>query len=367
MADATAQAKSNPGTSHAKPPRGTPPRLAQTGLPLPLTPPAPSQTPAPGLWERACKALDRAGDKFRQDIQQEVRQDLALAATLPAATAITYEHKQSVNKRDITLLGNGVTLESGKRWSGTWRLDGKYQAAVKRYASAAVTVTFPKTKILGGGPYVEGKAEIAGTGDISFKGWPPQLNSANVDARGLGKGAAGIQGSLLGQSAKLYVQAQGGVRFGTGYNRPFDLAPDTVGTYVVGEAGNHVVKLKIPFVEMLSLSPQAVVTRLTLKAGQRLGEAISEVWSQPKKPTPQPTQSGGLAPQPKRDACPAPRWEAPKAPTTHTVKKGDTLWDIAQAKSGGKWTYIDLAKANADQIKNPDLIYPGQVLRFPTK
>lgn len=367
MSQATEKAKACPAPPRAgskpsaKPaPAHQPPRLAQGGLPLPLplTPPAPQPQAPKGILERAREAIGKAGQRFQQDIQQEIRTNVAIINALPAATSITYEHKIGVVKQDYTLLGTGVTVETGSRWSASYRFDGKAQTGVKRYASAAVTVTFPKTKILGGGPYIEGKGEIAGTGDISVKGWPPQFNSANVDARLIAKGAAGIQGSLFGQSAKLYFQPQGGVRAGVGVNRPFDLAPETVGTYIVGEAGNHVLKLKVPFYEMMQIQPQVVATRLALKAGQRLGEAIGSLWQSDPKPIARP------AAPPQTPAPAKPCWQPP---TTHVVKSGDTLWDITNAHSGGRWTWQQLAKANADQVKNPDLIYPGQVLRFPTK
>ncbi len=50
---------------------------------------------------------------------------------------------------------------------------------------------------------------------------------------------------------------------------------------------------------------------------------------------------------------------------TYTVKPGDSLSKIAKAVYGdaGKWNAI--YKANQDAIKNPDLIYPGQVLKLP--
>ena len=49
----------------------------------------------------------------------------------------------------------------------------------------------------------------------------------------------------------------------------------------------------------------------------------------------------------------------------YTVESGDTLWDIAaeQLGSGYKWT--EIYEANKDTIKNPDLIYVGQVIEIP--
>ena len=48
-----------------------------------------------------------------------------------------------------------------------------------------------------------------------------------------------------------------------------------------------------------------------------------------------------------------------------TVQPGSTLWAIAQERYGSGTLYTRVFKANADTIKNPDLIYPGQVFRVP--
>lgn len=49
---------------------------------------------------------------------------------------------------------------------------------------------------------------------------------------------------------------------------------------------------------------------------------------------------------------------------THTVRSGDTLWAIAKKYYGNGGQYTKIASANPD-IKNPNLIYPGQVLSIP--
>jgi nucleoid-associated protein YgaU len=49
----------------------------------------------------------------------------------------------------------------------------------------------------------------------------------------------------------------------------------------------------------------------------------------------------------------------------YTVKSGDTLSKIAQEYYGNAMKYMEIFEANTPMLKNPDLIYPGQVLRIP--
>jgi len=49
----------------------------------------------------------------------------------------------------------------------------------------------------------------------------------------------------------------------------------------------------------------------------------------------------------------------------HTVKKGDTLWAIAQKGYGDGSKYKLIFEANRPMLSHPDKIYPGQVLRIP--
>jgi nucleoid-associated protein YgaU len=52
-------------------------------------------------------------------------------------------------------------------------------------------------------------------------------------------------------------------------------------------------------------------------------------------------------------------------PDYYEVKRGDSLWNIAEIfnNQGEKW--IRIFEANIDKIKNPDLIYPYQRFTIP--
>jgi len=61
------------------------------------------------------------------------------------------------------------------------------------------------------------------------------------------------------------------------------------------------------------------------------------------------------------------KWiEAPKE-IMYTVVRGDCLWNIAKKKEhyGNGFAWPVIYKANRDQIKNPDLIYPKQTFKIP--
>lgn len=55
------------------------------------------------------------------------------------------------------------------------------------------------------------------------------------------------------------------------------------------------------------------------------------------------------------------------APVFHTVKKGETLSAIAKHYLGNANAYHAIFEANRPMLTDPDKIYPGQVLRIPSK
>lgn len=52
-------------------------------------------------------------------------------------------------------------------------------------------------------------------------------------------------------------------------------------------------------------------------------------------------------------------------PQALIVQPGNTLWGMSEQQLGAGWRYLRIFDANRDQIRNPDLIYPGQVFIIP--
>ena len=53
-------------------------------------------------------------------------------------------------------------------------------------------------------------------------------------------------------------------------------------------------------------------------------------------------------------------------PRTYTVVRGDNLWNIAKRYLGNGNRYTEIYNLNRNKIRNPRLIYPGQVLTLPS-
>lgn len=58
---------------------------------------------------------------------------------------------------------------------------------------------------------------------------------------------------------------------------------------------------------------------------------------------------------------------SPNAPDSYAVKRGDTLWAISGLFLKSAWRWPELWGMNLNDIKNPHLIYPGQMLYLEKK
>jgi len=74
---------------------------------------------------------------------------------------------------------------------------------------------------------------------------------------------------------------------------------------------------------------------------------------------PKPEKKPVVQQKKKRETSSAPKVK------TYTVKSGDCLWNIAKKYYGNGAQYAKIYNANKGKIKNPNLIYPGQVLTIP--
>jgi nucleoid-associated protein YgaU len=78
------------------------------------------------------------------------------------------------------------------------------------------------------------------------------------------------------------------------------------------------------------------------------------------------SSNGGSAVVEELPAETAPALRAPsKKFRVRTVQPGSTLWAIAKESYGAGIEYFKVFEANKERIRDPDLIYPGQVFEIP--
>lgn len=90
--------------------------------------------------------------------------------------------------------------------------------------------------------------------------------------------------------------------------------------------------------------------------------SVNSVPTQPSRQTQQPSAPAQVAPTNQQGASSLATGDHLQ---TYTVKKDDNLWNISKSKLGDPTLWKNIHNLNKDQIKNPDLIYPGQVLKLP--
>lgn len=85
------------------------------------------------------------------------------------------------------------------------------------------------------------------------------------------------------------------------------------------------------------------------------------------KPQPKAKPNTGKVTAAQRKAATARRRAKAAAASTYTVKSGDTLGKISKKHLGDAGRYMEIFNANKPMLTDPNMIYPGQVLRIPKK
>jgi len=115
----------------------------------------------------------------------------------------------------------------------------------------------------------------------------------------------------------------------------------------------------------ISRSSKQLGTTLSLAAAVLLG-ACAQMPSQPESgpaATEPPLLSGAAAGTAGAAPAPAPVVLRQDHPQTYTVAPGDTLWSIAGRFLQDPWRWREIWRQNP-QLRNPNRIYPGDVLQF---
>jgi len=90
--------------------------------------------------------------------------------------------------------------------------------------------------------------------------------------------------------------------------------------------------------------------------------AVAEPAAAPAEEPAAPAAAEPATPEATAEAEPAP---PAQEMVTITVQPGHSLWKIARDNFGEGVLYVQLFEANKEQIRDPDLIYPGQVFTVP--
>ena len=149
-----------------------------------------------------------------------------------------------------------------------------------------------------------------------------------------------------------------------------------------GDDGSRAASTPTSGVPALSDTTAKIFEIAAKEAGPKKPESSPERLTSSTTPAPKAPVSAGpafeaeevkipawLQPLARNAAIPAPPEPASnvvvKLIDTHKVIPGDNLWDISQHIYGNGLRYTQIYAANANQIRNPRLIYPGQIFVLP--
>ncbi len=132
--------------------------------------------------------------------------------------------------------------------------------------------------------------------------------------------------------------------------------------------GDYIVRA-----DMIGKDGVTVAARAAVPFKREAGDRVSAVASADPAPAPSvdgsQTSTGAVAPQTDAQAMQAPDVEAPLKNVEGSViiRRGDNLWRISRRTYGEGMRYTTIYLANKEQIRNPNMIFPGQVFSLPEK
>ncbi len=130
--------------------------------------------------------------------------------------------------------------------------------------------------------------------------------------------------------------------------------------------GDYIVRA-----DMIGKDGVTVVARAAVPFKREAGDRVSAVASADPAPSVDGSQTstGAVAPQTDAQATQAPDVEAPLKNVEGSViiRRGDNLWQISRRTYGEGMRYTTIYLANKEQIRNPNMIFPGQVFSLPEK
>ncbi|MBV8446646.1 MAG: LysM peptidoglycan-binding domain-containing protein [Hyphomicrobiales bacterium] len=121
------------------------------------------------------------------------------------------------------------------------------------------------------------------------------------------------------------------------------------------ESGKVIARAEVPF----DFPVKAPVATASARAEQPSNASVAASTAQPKAQQP-------AAPSVIASATPGPAVAVVKEVRTTTVVRGDSLWRISKKMLGRGTRYTQIYEANASQIRNPSLVFPGQVFVLPS-
>ena len=226
----------------------------------------------------------------------------------------------------------------------------------------------------------DGAVQLGGTG-AAGSGLRVYLDQAVVAETAVGADAS-WQAVLTDVAAGVYtlrvdqLSADGKVtaRFETPFKRETLEALAAVAAAAAPEPSSEVAALAEPAAVApaapASAEPASAATESAAIAPATPAPAPAAAVTEVQAPVAAAEQPAVAEAAPVAAAAPAaPTAETPVTTTpsvTITVQPGFTLWGIAKQEFGDGVMYVQVFNANKDRIKNPDLIYPGQVFTIPT-